>query len=79
MLERLRPLQEILTKHGVWHVLTETEEPGRIVYEDDFQVGVIPPVRGRGRPFPYGELSAPTAAGSKRQFGKRARATHPDR
>ena len=78
MLGRLEPLQRILSKHGVACHLTETEDPGQIVYEDQFQVGAIPRVRGTGRPFPYGDLRGVTGPGPKRQFGKAARTAHRD-
>jgi hypothetical protein len=78
MLARLEPLQQILAKHGVDCHLAESYDPGHIVYEDRFQVGAIPRVRGTGRPFPYGELRGETGPGSKRQFGKAARAARHD-
>jgi hypothetical protein len=78
MLPRLEPLQRILGEHGVACHLVETDDPGRIVYEDHFQLGVIPHLRGTGRPFPYGDLQGETGPGPKRQFGKAARAAGHD-
>lgn len=78
MLARLEPLQRILTKHGVAWQVAETDDPGRVVYEDHFQVGVVPRLRGTGRPFPYGDMRGETGPGSKRQFGKAARAARHD-
>lgn len=48
MLARLQPLERILIKHGVACHMAETDDPGQIVYEDQFQVGAIPRVRGTG-------------------------------
>ncbi len=76
MLVRLEPLEQMLTKHGISCHRTETHDPGDIVYEDNFQVGAVPRARGTGRPFPYGELRGDTGPGSKRQFGKKAKAAH---
>ena len=42
MLARLEPLRDILRRYDVPHDRIERNDPGRIVYEDHFQVGVIP-------------------------------------
>ena len=39
--ERLFPLVELLVSHGVECQTVCTEDPGRIIYEDDFQVGAV--------------------------------------
>jgi len=39
----LAPLRALLDKHQVEYRVVETDDPGTIVYEDDFQVGVIDP------------------------------------
>lgn len=42
LLERLPPYLEILAAHGVACVRVESADPGRIVYEDDVEVVVVP-------------------------------------
>ncbi len=73
MLKRLEPLCHILTKHGVEWVAAESSDPGTVMYEDDFQVGVIPYTRSDPSPIRQGLVLGPTTAGSKRHLGKRAR------
>jgi hypothetical protein len=73
LLERLRPLQRILERHGVEHVVTESTDPGRVVYEDEFQVGVIPYERKNSTPMPDGLVLGPTTPGCKRHMAKQAR------
>jgi len=73
MLKRLEPLCDILTKYGVEWVAAESSDPGRVIYEDEFQVGVIPYIRSDPSPAPQELVFGPTAAGSKRHLGKRAR------
>lgn len=73
MRKRLEPLCGILTKYGVAWVTAESADPGTIVYEDAFQVGVIPYQRFDPTPMPKGIVLGPSSAGSKRHFGKRAR------
>lgn len=68
MLARLEPLRDILTRYGVEHELVLSQDPGVIVYEDDYQVGVVPYERGEPTPLPPGVVLGPTTAGSKRQF-----------
>ncbi len=73
MLKRLEPLCEILTKYGVEWVVAESSDPGNVIYEDEFQVGVIPHIRADPSPAPPDLALGPTTAGSKRHLGKRAR------
>lgn len=40
MLEHIEPLLSLLEKYGIPYDVVYTDTPGRIVYEDDFQVGV---------------------------------------
>lgn len=75
MLTRLEPLCRILDRYGVPWVVAETSDPGTVVYEDEFQVGVIPHQRFEPTPMPSGVVLGPTTAGSKRHLGKRARST----
>jgi hypothetical protein len=70
MLDRLTPLRGVLTKYGVEHREVESLDPGTIIYEDDFQVGVVPYQRAEPTPMPEGLVLGPTTAGSKRRFGK---------
>ncbi|HZU74888.1 MAG TPA: hypothetical protein VE990_19170 [Acidimicrobiales bacterium] len=72
MLERLQPLQDLLDRHGVEYELAESEDPGLVIYQDEYQVGVIPHRRREPSPLPVGTVLGPTTAGSKRKFGKRA-------
>jgi hypothetical protein len=74
MVQRLTPLCDILTKYGVPWVAAQSADPGAVVYEDQFQIGVIPYVRHDPSPSPPGLVLGPTTSGSKRQFGKKARA-----
>jgi hypothetical protein len=73
MRKRLEPLCLILDKYGVTWVAAESTDPGTIIYEDRFQVGVIPYQRFDPTPMPQGIVLGPTTAGSKRHLGKRAR------
>ena len=70
MLDRLAPLQDVLTKHRVEHAEVASPDPGTIIYEDHFQVGVIPYQRAEPTPMPEGLVLGPTTAGSKRHLGK---------
>jgi hypothetical protein len=73
MLERLEALCQILDQYGVSWLAAESTDPGRIIYEDEFQVGVIPHQRFDPTPMPRDIVLGPTTAGSKRHLGKRAR------
>ena len=42
LLERVPPYLAILAAHGVACERVESEDPGRVVYEDDVQVVVVP-------------------------------------
>lgn len=54
---RVDQLRIILADHGVEHDLVRSDDPGEIVYEDRFQIGVVPRVRHK-----------PTNEGSTRQL-----------
>lgn len=41
MLEHIEPLLGLLEKYGIPYDVVYTNTPGKIIYEDDFQVGVI--------------------------------------
>lgn len=73
MLERLEPLRRFLDRYGVENAAVESSDPGTVIYEDRFQVGVIPHQRFKPSPMPDGVVLGPTTSGSKRQLGKRAR------
>lgn len=73
MRRRLEPLCGILDRYAVKWVAAESADPGAIIYEDQFQVGVIPYRRFEPTPMPPGLELGPTTAGSKRHLGKRAR------
>ncbi len=66
MQEHIDELCGILTAHGVAYHRVTSDEPGTVVYEDEFQVGVVPHVRGQPTPLGTGITLAPTTAGSKR-------------
>ncbi len=72
--ERLDALRGLLFAHGVAHRESVSDDPGRIVYEDDYQVGVVPRVRRPvdPLPFPPGTVLGPTTAGSKRHLARRS-------
>lgn len=53
MTDRLRPLLSILDSNGVAWERSVSDDPGRIVYEDHWQVGVIPSSRLGMTPLPY--------------------------
>lgn len=71
---RLDALRGLLTAHGVAHRRSGSDDPGRIVYEDDHQVGAVPRVRRPPTPLPAGTVLGPTTSGSKRHLGRRATA-----
>ena len=66
MQERVDRLCAILAAHGVAYDVVRSSDPGTRVYEDAFQVGVVPSVRHEPTPLPEGLVQAPTTAGSKR-------------
>lgn len=41
MLEHIEPLLRLLEKYNIPYDVVYTDTPGKIIYEDDFQVGVI--------------------------------------
>lgn len=73
MRRRLAPLCALLDRYGVPWGAVESADPGAIIYEDPFQVGVIPYQRFEPTPMPQGLVLGPSTAGSKRHLGKRAR------
>ncbi|MFI7453524.1 hypothetical protein ACIBQX_38960 [Nonomuraea sp. NPDC049714] len=71
MLARLEPLRDLLTVYGVRCDLVRASDPGTLVYEDEYQVGVIPRVRKPATPLPPGVVLGPTTPGSKRHLARR--------
>lgn len=67
MRQRVGQLAEILKDHGVTCETAWSDDPGTVVYEDQYQVGVIPYVRGTPDPPPQGVRLGPTSARSKRR------------
>jgi hypothetical protein len=59
MMARIERLRELLRAHGVVHDVVTSDDPGEIVYEDHFQIGVIPRMRGDQTPMPEGMVLAP--------------------
>lgn len=69
MESRAQSLMEILRAHDVDHDQVLSTDPGRIIYEDDYQIGVIPHSRKEQTPMPETALPlGPTTAGSKRHL-----------
>ncbi len=66
MTERIDRLLAILAAHAVEHDMVESDDPGEIVYEDCYQVGVVPHARQEQTPIPADVVLGPTSAGSKR-------------
>lgn len=65
---RIEQLAGILRAHGVACDTAWSDDPGTVVYEDEFQVGVIPHVRGEPESPLAGVRLRPTTAGSKRRM-----------
>ncbi len=68
MATRIDLLCQILDEHRVSHVQSRSLDPGKIIYEDGFQVGIVPYKRKLPTPLPKGVTLGPTTAGSKRGF-----------
>lgn len=66
MSHRIEALMAILAAHEVAHEAVFSDDPGRVVYEDDFQIGVVPSSRKKPTPLPAGLDLGPTTPGSKR-------------
>jgi HAD superfamily hydrolase (TIGR01509 family) len=66
MRQRVEQLSGILRAHEVACETAWSDDPGTVVYEDEYQVGVVPYVRGEPDPPPEGAALRPTTAGSKR-------------
>ena len=71
MAERIDTLMSILTAHGVEHDVLSAEDPGNQIYEDDFQVGIVPLERHEPTAMPEGLVLGATTAGSKREFAQK--------
>ncbi len=66
MQSRVDTLCAILRSHDVQFDVVSSVDPGRVVYEDEFQIGVVPYVRKSPTPLPGGATMTPTSPGSKR-------------
>jgi FMN phosphatase YigB (HAD superfamily) len=66
MRSRVETLCAILTAHDVAWSRVTSSDPGTVVYEDEFQVGIVPYERGEPTPLPAGTMLRPTSGGSKR-------------
>lgn len=70
MSSRIATLRGILTAHDVEHDEIGSDDPGTLIYEDAFQIGVVPRERQLPSAMPEGVTLGPTSAGSKRQFAQ---------
>lgn len=70
---RLAPLQVVLDAHEVAHEVVTSDDPGRIIYLDHWQVGVIPYERSAPTPLDPSVTFTETSAGSKRAFARSLR------
>ena len=68
MAQRAESLMAILMAHDVAHEMVCSDDPGRVIYEDEFQVGVIPRSRKEQTPMPADLVLGPTTAASKREL-----------
>ncbi len=68
MAQRAESLMAILMAHDVAHEMVCSDDPGRVIYEDEFQVGVIPRSRKERTPLPADLVLGPTTAASKREL-----------
>ncbi|MFI6826740.1 HAD family hydrolase [Kribbella sp. NPDC050241] len=66
MQTRVDRLCAVLAAHDVPFDVVHSDRPGEVIYEDAYQIGVIPAERGEPTPLPEGLVLAPTSAGSKR-------------
>lgn len=70
MLARLDVLRDILRRHDVPHDRVRSDDPGRVIYEDQFQIGVIPYHRVPQTPLSAEQALGPTTPGSKRHLAR---------
>lgn len=68
MAARIQQLTAILHDHDVPQDTVTSADPGQVVYEDPYQVGVIPATRKPQTKMPSGVILGPTTAGSKRDL-----------
>ncbi|MGW0810470.1 hypothetical protein [Nonomuraea sp. NPDC002799] len=50
LIAALAPLEDLLRRYEVPYDIVRSPDPGSIIYEDDFQVGVLPYARKSGLP-----------------------------
>jgi FMN phosphatase YigB (HAD superfamily) len=67
MRTRVDRLCAILTAHDVAFDVVHSDSPGTVIYQDRYQVGVVPAQHGEPTAMPPGVVLAPTSAGSKRR------------
>lgn len=75
MWERVDQMCGILRAHHVLFDVVYATDPGARVYEDAYQIGVVPRLRRAPTPLPEGATQTPTTAGSKRAPEKETAAT----
>lgn len=68
MRRRVDTLCGLLDKYGVPWVMSVSDDLGEVLYDDEYQVAVVPPVRGEPGEVPAGAVPGPTSGGSKQQF-----------
>jgi hypothetical protein len=64
LLERVQPYLDLLAAHDVPCVRVTSRDPGRVIYEDDVQVVVVPHLSDPERDLPM--VSRPRPAGRRR-------------
>ena len=72
MQTRVDAMCGILRAHDVAFDVMRSTDPGEVVCQDRFQIGVVPYTRAAPTPLPDGVRLAPTSAGSKRLVGTSA-------
>ena len=70
MTERIDSLMSILIAHGGEHDMVTASDPGHQIYEDEYQIGVVPRIRHEQSVMPEGVEFGETTAGSKRRFAR---------
>ncbi|MFB4269361.1 hypothetical protein [Nonomuraea sp. GTA35] len=65
LIDALAPLEDLLRRYGVAYDVVRSPDPGTIIYEDDFQIGVLPYVRRSAG----SQVNAPAVSGGNGPYG----------